>query len=196
MPSNSLHRWNHDAHSALNQIQIAHAAVGGNARGRRFATLQLNHAYLVLISSHFQHFCRELHTEAVDYICRQNPPGAPPDPRRDILLLNLTPNRQLDSKNPSPATIGADFGRLNLRFWDTVKAVAPSLNARRQILLEQMNTWRNAIAHQDFIAHKLRPEGLTLPMVRQFRSACDRLAQRFDDVISDHLATITGVRPW
>jgi len=178
MPSQSLLRWNKDACAALDQIQAAHAAVGGNAPGRRFATLQINHAYLVLISSHFQGFCRALHTEAVDYICSQPGTGAP-DPRRDILRITLTLNRQLDSKNPSPGHIGSDFGRFNIKFWDRVKAQAPTHNKRRQVQLEQLNTWRNAIAHQDFAAQSLRPDALTLTMVRQFRTACHLRANSF-----------------
>jgi hypothetical protein len=195
MPSHSLQRWNTHARAALDQIQAAHAAVGGNEPGRRFATLQINHAYLVLISSHFQGFCRALHTEAVDYVCNQPATGAS-DPRRDILRITLTLNRQLDSKNPSPGHIGSDFGRFNIQFWDRVKARAPTRNQQRQALLEMLNTWRNAIAHQDFAGHGLRPDALTLPMVRQFRSACHLLAARFDEVVADHLAIITGSRPW
>jgi hypothetical protein len=108
----------------------------------------------------------------------------------------MTLNRQLDSKNPSPGNIGSDFARFKMNFWDAVKNHAPSLNKQRQDLLEQLNMWRNAIAHQDFAARNLRPDALTLSLVRRFRGVCQQLAQRFDAVVADHLAIITGTRPW
>jgi len=193
LPSRSLQRWQTESSAALDQIENAHAAVGGNLRGRRYATLQINHAYLVMVSSHFQRFCRDLHTEAIDHLCAQS---VPPDPRRDILRMALTLSRQLDSKNPSPGAIGSDFNRFNIRFWDVVKRHAPALNERRQTLLEDLNKWRNAIAHQDFIAAGLDPARLSLSNVNRFRTACNNLAQRFDVILGHHLATISGVRPW
>ena len=193
MPSQSLHRWQTEARAALDQIQSAHAAVGGSKRGRRYATLQINHAYLVLVSSHFQRFCRDLHGEAIDQLCRQ---GHPHDPRRDILRYGLSLNRQLEARNPTPAAIGADFERFNLRFWDVVKSKSPARNRRRQELLDELNKWRNAIAHQDFAHNNLSPNGVTLSLVRRFRSACDDLARRFDAVLATHLATMMGVAPW
>jgi hypothetical protein len=177
----------------LDQIELAHAAVGGNERGRRYATLHINHAYLVLVSSHFQRFCRDLHTEVIDHICRQDPN---PDSRRELLRLALSTNRQLETRNPTPGAIGSDFGRFSLQFWDAVKQQAPAFNQRRQTKLDDLNRWRNAIAHQDFAAAGLRPEGVTLPMVRRYRAACDHLAARFDVVLASHVATITGIRPW
>lgn len=193
MPSQSLHRWRTDARAALDQIQNAHAAVGGNQRGRRYATLHINHAYLVLVSSHFQRFCRDLHTESIDHLCRQH---VNPDPRRDILRIMLTLNRQLDSRNPTPLAIGADFNRFNLSFWDAVRQGAPVYNQRRHRLLEELNGWRNAIAHQDFAPHNLRPQDLNLATVQTYRNACNHLATRFDAVMASHLATITGITPW
>jgi hypothetical protein len=193
MPSKSLIRWRSQGRNALDQIQNAHAAVGGSLRGRRYATLHINHAYLVLVSSHFQRFCRDLHTESIDCLCGQ---GTSPDPRRDVLRIALNLNRQLDARNPTPSAIGADFNRFNLNFWSVVKSQSPVYNEIRQQSLEQMNKWRNAIAHQDFASHGLRPEGLTLTMVRNFRKACDQLAGRFDAVLAAHLATMTGVAPW
>jgi hypothetical protein len=150
VPSNSLQRWQTQARHALDQMERAHAALGGHGPGRRYATLQINHAYLVLVASHFQGYCRDLHAESTDYLCRQDSPPAAPDPRRDVLRFTLALNLQIDSRNAQPGAIGADFNRFNIRFWDRVKAVAPIQNERRRVQLEQLNTWRNAIAHQDF----------------------------------------------
>ena len=42
MPSNSLVRWNGERAGALDEIENAHAMVGGTERGRRYATQQSN----------------------------------------------------------------------------------------------------------------------------------------------------------
>jgi hypothetical protein len=63
--------------------------------------------------------------------------------------------------------------------------------------LEELNTWRNAIAHDDF--RSVDPAGtirLRLATVRGWRRACDRLARAFDPVLADHLERLTGRRPW
>lgn len=165
--------------------------MGGPGPGRPYTTLHINHAYVVLLSSHFQRFCRDLHTEAIFHLWKHDT-----SPRRDILKFNLQLHRQLDSRNPSPSAIGADFNRFDLSFWDLVKQNAPALGARRQALLEDLNRWRNAIAHQDFSSHGLHPAGPLLRLIRQWRAACNALASRFDFVLRHHLATMTGVSPW
>ena len=35
---------------------------------RRYATLQINYAYAAILSSQFQAFCRDLHSESIDYL--------------------------------------------------------------------------------------------------------------------------------
>src|ERR1700682_173538 len=57
----------------LDEIVEAHRAVGGSGRGRRHATEQVNHAYAVLLSSQFQGFCRDLHSECARHIVQQVP---------------------------------------------------------------------------------------------------------------------------
>src|SRR5229473_2868809 len=68
MSSNSLLRWRGERAAALDEIEAAHARVGGTERGRRYATQQINRAYAVLLSSEFQGFGRDLHSECVDHI--------------------------------------------------------------------------------------------------------------------------------
>ena len=68
MPSHSLIRWNSERADALDEIESARAMVGGTERGRRYATQQINYSYAALLSSHFQGFCRDLHSECIDHI--------------------------------------------------------------------------------------------------------------------------------
>jgi len=142
MSSHSLQRWQSVRTAEMDELENAHRSVGGLGRGRRYATRQINHAYAVLISSHFQGFCRDLHTESSRIIVAA------------IRPLNLQPlaeqeylrNRRLDRGNPSPGNIGADFSRLGVTLWPELYG----LNLRhqqRRLALEELNEWRNAIAH-------------------------------------------------
>jgi len=193
MPSRSLHHWLTDRAGALDEIEGAHRSVGGTGPGRRYATQQINQAYVVLLASQFQAFCRDLHSECADYLVA---PVADPDLRR-MLLDNLILNRKLDRGNPNPGNLGADFGRFDLPFWPQVDAHRTQ-NPQRQLALEELNAWRNAIAHQDFAPIMLRAGRpvLHLAQVQAWRKACDGLAQSFDDVLGVHIQNLTGTLPW
>lgn len=54
MPSNALRNWRRGGKQALDEIEAAHAAIGGSGPGRRYATQQINQAYAVMLSSQFQ----------------------------------------------------------------------------------------------------------------------------------------------
>jgi hypothetical protein len=85
VPSRSLHTWRVDCAAALDEIEAAHGAVGGAGPGRRTATQQINYAYAVLLSSQFQRFCRDLHTEACDRRgCRDHPRAMRPSCTRSL----------------------------------------------------------------------------------------------------------------
>jgi hypothetical protein len=112
---------------------------------------------------------------------------------RDGLLLG----RKLDVGNPNPGNIGADFNRFDLSFWPSVVAAHPR-NPQRKLLLEEMNRWRNAIAHNAFEPHMLkggRPV-LSRAEVWRWRRACDGLARWFDRLLYGRLRAVTGMDPW
>lgn len=190
MPSSALQQWETVRTAALDEVEQAHGAVGGTGRGRRYATLQVNHAYAVLLASQFQGFCRELHTECVSFIVANSQPVT----MHQILQENLIIHRKLDRENATPSSVGADFNRLGISFWDEVKA-HDSRTLRRMEMLKRLNTWRNAIAHQDF--QKLGTSGaLQLADVKAWRRACKGLARSFDAVMQSHLQRLIGLPPW
>ena len=174
----------------LDSLESAHQLVGVGP-GSRTATQQINQAYAVLLSSHFQGFCRDLHSECADHFVQSvsNPQV------RSTLHASLVQNRKLDRGNPNPGNIGADYNRLGLLFWDEVLSV-DIRNKGRQDRLEELNKWRNAIAHQDFDPMVLGTTTLRLRDVRQWRNACNQLATRFDEVMRGWLETANGVSPW
>ncbi len=192
MPALPLQHWNDIRLPRLDEIERAHTSVGGTSPGRRYATQQINHAYAVLLSSQFQGFCRDLHTESVDFLVR----AVTPPSLRPILRAEFIQRRRLDTGNPNPGNVGADFGRLGLEFWPKVQADDPR-NRQRQILLGEMNEWRNAIAHQDFDTAILGGSTvLHLKKIRSWRRASMGLAESFDAVLRAHLLLVVGTLPW
>ena len=191
MPSESYLGWTTTRKTELDQIADAHVAVGGIERGRRYATQQINHAYAVLLASQFQGYCRDLHTECVDHLLT----AAIATQLKPILRIALTGARALDRGNAQPEAIGKDFHRLGVRIWDEAIALNAT-NSKRRILLENLNQWRNAIAHQDFSSTKLGSSALQIVVVRKWRVARDRLALAFEKVMYDHLSALTGTSPW
>ena len=192
MPSNAWRRWHTVRARELDELEAAHAHIGGTGRGRRYATQQINRAYAVLLASQFQGFCRDLHTESVDALIA----GAVASTFRATVRKEYLRNRSLDRGNASPANIGTDFNRLGLEFWTLVYALHTQ-NERRRELVEELNTWRNAIAHQDFDPHLLGGTTvLHLPRVRRWRKSCEGLARFFDRVMCNHITNTTGSAPW
>jgi hypothetical protein len=147
----------------------------------------------VLLSSHFQAFCRNLHTECVDHLVA---PVVSID-LRVMYHFSLVLNRKLDRGNPNSGNIGSDFGRLDPLFWPSIDTHRPQNTARRT-LLDELNEWRNAIAHQVFAPAMLRGGRPTLPLaqVQTWRRACEGLARSIDQVMRAPILAKTGTAPW
>jgi hypothetical protein len=192
MPSRALTTWFSESRRALDEIAAAHRAVGRRGPGRRFAAQQINQAYVVLLSSQFQRFCRDLHTDCVNHLLAH--PAL--QPFEAILHPRFVDGRRLDAGNPNPGNIGSDFGRLGVKFWDGLRRLDRH-NEMRQHRLESMNHWRNAIAHQDFRSpHLGGRSNLRFMEVRQMRAACNRLAVDMDRMMYAYLIQTTGAAPW
>lgn len=191
MGSKSLYKWLTARSRELDEIERAHSAVGGRGPGRRWATRQLNNAYTLILSSQFQGFARDLHSEAVDLLVASISPSS----LRRMLDSEFTFGRRLDQGNPTPGNIGSDFGRISPLFWSRVDADDERNRARRNSL-EQLVKWRNAIAHQDIDPAILIPSSVRLETVRTWRRACNGLARSFDRVLQSHLETLLGSVPW
>lgn len=193
MPSQAYRLWHRTRSTELDDVESAHALLGGTARGRRYATQQINRAYAVLLAAQFQGFCRDLHTESVDFLV-----AVIPQPEFQLAVWReLQWNRQLDSKNANQGTIGGDFGRLGVsNFWERVDGIFANNHRRRQ-WLDELNTWRNAIAHQMFDPALLGGTTLLrLARVQRWRRGCNRLALSMDRVLRAYIQSITSNAPW
>ncbi len=191
MTSRSLQFWLEHRLRALDRIEEAHSGLGGGGPGRRYATQQVNHAYAMLLSAQFQGFCRELHDECVVHLVESTVPAGLWETFKKALVWN----RKLDTGNPNPGNIGSDFGRFGERFWDDVRRL-DARNQGRFERLEELNRWRNAIAHQDFDPGTLGSAFLRLEKVQGWRSGCEGLAIAFDRVMQSRLHGMTGLSPW
>lgn len=181
MPSVSLTIWSGKRTRILDEIEDAHQSIGGSGRGRRFATLQVNYAYAMLLSSQFQAFCRDLHTECAEQMVASVGNVS----LRRYLHANLVQDRKLDRGNPNPGNIGSDFSRFGLVLWDGLSMRHPRTGNRKRHL-EELNIWRNAIAHDDFSRTSVGGP-LHLRRVRAWRNACEKLAISLEEVMFDHL---------
>jgi hypothetical protein len=191
MPSIAYQRWTSLRTARLGQVELAHTAVGGSAPGARAARRQLNHSYCVLLAAEFQGFCRELHTEAAAALVAVVPPAL-----RLIVDQEFAWSRQLDRGNANPNTLGIDFGRFGLDLWARVDSLEPRGKLLRR-RLEELNAWRNAVAHSDYDPARLGGRiNLSIAQVRRWRAACTRCARLLDRVVADHIASLIGARPW
>jgi hypothetical protein len=193
MASDALDDWRTDRITRLQYVEAdclhlhgLHAADPSRVQGhiRSFA---------VLLSSEFQGFCRDLHSECADRLVDAvSPPGL-----RTVLRSQCFYGRKLDTGNPHPANLGADFNRYNIAFWDAVDALDPVNHPARRRRLARLNAWRNAITHHDYDPGELGgTTTLTVSEVQDWRADCDALAAAFDAVLRDHLEAVTGVPPW
>ncbi len=165
-------------------------AVGVTGRGRWYATQQINQAYVMLLASHFQGFCRDLHSESIEFLVGL----AQPLFLQPIVRTSLVDGRKLSRGNANFDNIREDFERLDIDLSVELDSFDPPPRPLRR-KLQDLNNWRNALAHQDF-SRLGGSERLRLVQVRQWRKACDQLARVFEKVIHRYLQSLSGVSPW
>ncbi len=195
MASTALKRWQSDAQSALDEVEHAHVAVGGLGPGRRRLTREINHAYVTLLAARFQSFSRDLHSEVSQVLSA----GVADQGLAIVLEGALTSRRRLDHGNANPSNLQEDFSRFGFDFLAAVKA-RDQRNDARLAKLEDLNGWRNAIAHHDIEAKltegKLEPSRIQLRTCRSWRSALKELAITFDEVLADQCENLGRLRLW
>jgi hypothetical protein len=180
-----LLQWQNDRVPRLQQFDLqcaaAVAAVPANAR-----LIDENlRAYVVLLSAHFQGFCRDLNTEAAQVIA-----GKVWRTLRLLIQEQFTAHRQLDRGNPTHDHLNADFRRFG---FGLDMAVDPA-NVPRLSHLAALNQWRNVAAHQGTTAPAGIP--LNLPAVQSWRASCDGLAASLDGIVYNQLRRLLRRPPW
>src|SRR5437899_8480305 len=98
---------------------------------------------------------------------------------------------------PTREALAVTFSRLGIpQFWGQMDAVFVNNRLRRQ-WLDDLNTWRNAIAHQAFDPAELGgTTNLRLATVQRWRRGCHKLARALNNVVRAHIQSVSGRGPW
>jgi len=130
MPSDALLAWQADRLLRLRNVEadcLHLEAVHATDPDR---VQEYIRSYAVLLSSEFQGFCRDLHSECADRLVDSANPVA----LRTVLRSQCVYGRKLKTGNPNSGNLGADFNRYALDFWAAVLAIDPGHAARRDQL--------------------------------------------------------------
>src|SRR5438445_3942695 len=176
MPSASLLHWQNDRMPRLQQVDNQCGAVLAAVPANAQLIDENLRGYVLLLSAHFQGFCRDLYTECAQIIVSKVRPSL-----QVLIQWQFTAHLRLDRGNPTAQSIREDFERFRFRLrLDT----ADPANRARLSHLDHMNQWRNAAAH-----HGIPPAGLPLdlPSLQAWRNACDGLATSLDDIMYNQL---------
>ena len=158
----------------LDQLMVAHEAVGGTERGRRFGVVALNRASVLLLSAHLEGYLEELMAEALDAV-----------------HTGLSPS-ELTGRfaNPSTGNIDNLFAFLGLhKPSDSISWQAAGNTAVKKNINELVDT-RNRIAHGATGVAVSKVE------VKRFRGYVVGFAKAFDNLVRGRLRTLTGNYPW
>lgn len=185
MPSASLLRWQNDRMPRLTEIETQCAASLVLAPPQPNLVEENLRGYVLLLSAHFQGFCRDLYTECAYVVVSKLRPTL-----RVLIQAQFTAHRKLDHGNPNVQHLKDDFERFDFTL---DLASADPANPARLTDLGLLNRWRNIAAH-----HGTVPGGapLSLPAVRAWRNSCDGLATSLDEVMYNQLLRILRRAPW
>jgi hypothetical protein len=184
MASASLLQWQTNRMPRLHQVDLQCAASLAAPVPNPLLIDENLRGYVVLLSAHFQGFCRDLYTEAAQIIASKV------RPRLQLLIqAQFSAHRRLDQGNPNVENLRRDFNR----FGFTLNLAADPANVPRLQDLAALNRWRNVAAHQGTV-----PAGaaLTLPALQAWRNSCDGLATSLDSVRYNELRRILRRAPW
>ncbi len=185
MPSVSLLHWQNDRMPRLQQVDLQCAAALSASPPNVHLIDENLRGYVLLLSAHFQGFCRDLYTEAAQII------SAKIRPRLRLLIFEqFTAHNKLNHGNPTYDHLKEDFKR----FGFTLDLTIDPANVPRLSHLSALNKWRNVAAHQGTTI----PMGilLNLPSLRNWRTSCDGLATSLDAILYNHLRKILRRSPW
>jgi hypothetical protein len=187
MPSASLQHWQNHRMPRLLQIDIQCAVSVALVPPNPDLAEENLRAYVVLLSAHFQGFCRDLYTEASQIFVSKVRPSL-----QVLIQDQFNARRILDQGNPSLDNIARDFNRFRLNL--QVELNADPANALRRQHLAALNQWRNVVAHQGTTLPPGAP--LSLPMLQVWRQSCDDLTTSLDGIVYNQLRWLLRRKPW
>src|SRR4051812_3322453 len=130
MPSDALLAWRNDRIPRLQYVEADCLHLEGLHQSAPERVQEFVRSYAVLLSSEFQGFCRELHSECADKLVD----AIAPVHVQVVLRAQCTYGRKLDTGNPNPGNLGADFNRYGVDPWPALLALDPGHAARQHRL--------------------------------------------------------------
>jgi hypothetical protein len=184
MPSVSLTNWRTARLPGLRALEAQCAATLATAATNPRLAEENVRGFIVLLSAHFQGFCRDLFTECSQVV---------------VLKVRKTLQRLVQAQFAAGSAL--DYGNPNLqnlkkafdRFGFQLDLSADPANAVRLQHLAEMNYWRNIVAHHGVVP----PTGLpVLTSLRGWQQSCDGLTASLDQIMYNQLRTLLRRRPW
>lgn len=188
MPSRSLDRWRTLRLPRLAELEGQCRAVLAATPVKRVAVEELARAYVLMLSSHFQGFCRELYSEAADALVTQLEKAR--KGLAAVLKFQSAAQLRLDHGNPTWENIRVDFARFGLDFKGTLDSI-PNASALLRNLSE-LNRIRNAIAHDD----RKVADVIDLDDALGWRDTCSALTDILEGAVFQKLKKILRKAPW
>ena len=185
MPSNSLRTWSASRKQCLDAIDIQCAASIATLPANPLLAEENVRGYGLLLSAHFQGFCRDLYTEAAQVISSKVRLSL-----RSLVQRQFGYQCMIDHGNPTNHNIKKDFSRLGGKFNFSDSDPA---NAVRLGHLNSLNVWRNIAAHHGYVPAGGVPD---LADLRGWRKSCDGLATSLDEIVYNRLRVLLRREPW
>jgi hypothetical protein len=185
MPSASLLGWLSNRMLGLNEIETQCAASQALTPSNPRLLEENLRGYIMLLSAHFQGFCRDLYTESAMITALRVRATL-----RVLIQDQFTAHRALDHGNPNPQNVKKDFERFG--FTLNLADADPGNPARLRHLAE-LNKWRNVAAHYGLVPSAGLP---SLTDLHDWRNSCDGLATSLDAIMYNQLLRILRRAPW
>ncbi len=134
---------------------------------------------ILLLSAHFQGYCRDLYSECSQLVASRVRPTL-----QVLVQQQFTAGRALDHGNPNIENLKKDFNRFGFPLQMVTHDAA---NAARLTELGELNRWRNIAAHHGTVPSTGLP---SLAAIQKWRSSCNGLATSLDDIMYNHLLKI------
>lgn len=185
MSSASLQRWQSVSMIRLAHIEAQCIATTTLAPPNPELAEENLRAFVLLLSSHFQGFCRELYTECTQVFAISLSAAMQP-----TIQAQFSAELKVNGLNPTAENIRKDFERFAFQ----INFDADPKNAPRITQLGHLNKWRKSIAH-----HSVTPPAgipaLTFANVQGWKSSCDGLAIWLNSIMFTELSRILGAPP-
>jgi len=195
MPSRALREWRTIQRAELDHVDTLLRGVRGAGAAERAVRRHVVDGEIVLLAGHFQRYCRGVYEEAVGFLAGEVLPAA----AGSVVGKLLMEGRALTRRNATSETLRKDFLRLDLDLREALER-RDQRNLDRMRRLNQLVTWRNAVAHQDEpspgSAQLIRGTDRNVRSLRTWRHSCSALAHDIDAVVNQHMIVLAGRRAW